>query len=303
METVDKSLTTFMKQFYLAEIETRDKLIHQGIFFWPKKPTKKAILWVHGLASTFYSNVPLLTEFAKQCEELGVGFASFNNRGHDIVTGIKKVDLSNDKGYTRIGAGAGVETFKDSVHDIDAGVAFLHTQGFSKVIVVGHSTGSNKVCYYAATQNNPRVTGFVLAGPVSDLNTPGVDLAKITKNIQKMKTYIKKGKGDALLEGVYDLPLTPKRYVSLLRDEDMFDYFTGGKKLKTFLSKIHKPLMIVLGAKDEYLNKPARNALKAFDRFTVSPRYKSVVVRGGLHSFNGKERQFVHEVLQWVTGV
>lgn len=292
-----------MKQFYLAEIVTKDKLIHQGMFYKPTRPGKKAILWVHGLASTFYGNVSLLAEFAKQCEELGVGFASFNNRGHDVVTGIKKVDLSSDKRYTRIGGGAGVETFKESINDIEAGVAFLRAQGFSKVIVVGHSTGANKTCYYAATQNNPRVAGFVLAGPVSDLNTPGVDLAEITKNIQKMKTYIKKGKGDALLEGVYDLPLTPKRYVSLLGDEDMFDYFSGGKKLKTFLSKIHKPLMIVLGAKDEYLNKPAKNALKVFDRYAVSPKYKSVVIKGSFHSFNGKERQFVHEVVQWVRGV
>src|SRR3989344_909522 len=168
-----------MKQFYLAEIVTKDKLIHQGIFFWPKRPTKKAILWVHGLTSTFYSNVPLLTEFAKQCEREGVGFASFNNRGHDIVAGIKKVDPSSDKGYTHIDGGAALETFKDSTYDIEAGVTFLKYQGFSKIIVVGHSTGSNKTCFYAAGRKNTAIVGYVLAGPVSDRNTPGVDLAKI----------------------------------------------------------------------------------------------------------------------------
>lgn len=295
-----------MKQFYLVETTTKDKLIHQGIFFKPSQPGKKAILWVHGLASTFYSNVPLFTEFSKQCEKRGTGFASFNNRGHDIVTGIKKVDPSSDKGYTRIGGGAGIETFKDSVYDIEAGVAFLQDQGFSKVIVVGHSTGSNKTCYYAATQTNEDIEGFVLAGPVSDLNAPGVDYAGVTKNIQKVKTYIKKGKGDVLLEGFYDLPLTPKRYVSLFDEtsnEDMFDYFGSGKKLKSFLSKIRKPLLIILGEKDEYLNKPAGNALKIFDRYTVSPKYQSVVIHDGLHSFNGKERQFVHTILQWMKGL
>lgn len=219
------------------------------------------------------------------------------------MTGIKKVDPSSDKGYTRIRGGAALETFKDSVHDIEAGVAFLRAQGFSKVIVVGHSTGSNKVCYYAASQNNNSIVGYVLAGPVSDRNTPGVDLAQIRRNIQKMKIQVKQGKGEMIVEDVYDMPMTPKRYVSLLDSEDMFDYFGMGKKLKSFLSKIRKPLLIILGEKDEYLNKPARTALKVFDRYAVSPKYKSVVIQDGLHSFNGRERQFVHTMLQWVSGL
>lgn len=292
-----------MKEFFLTEIVTKDKLIHQGIFFKPSKALKKAILWVHGLTSKFYSNVPLMSEFATQCERQGFGFASFNTRGHDIVTGIKKKDLSNEKGYSQISGGSSVEIFKDSVHDINAGVDFLHSQGFFQVIVVGHSTGSNKTCYYAATQNNTKIAGFVLAGPVSDQNAPGVDHGKMYKDIRKMKSYIKKGKGEVFVDDVYDMLITPKRYVSLFGDEDMYDYFSTGKKLKSFLSKIRKPLLIVLGEKDEYVNKPAQKALDVFSRYAVSSNYKSVVIPGGFHSFNGKERQFVSAVLGWARGV
>ncbi len=303
-----------MKQFYLAEIVTKDKLIHQGIFFptssrksgtsWGKP--SRAILWVHGLTSTFYSNVPLITEFAKQCEKHGFGFASFNNRGHDILTSGKKVDPSKEKGYVRISGGSGIEVFKDSVLDVEAGIDFFGSQGFSKIIVIGHSSGSNKTCYFAATRNNPRVAGYVLAGPVSDLNAPGVDFGRIRRNVSRMKTFVNKQKGNVLVEDVYDIPLTPKRYLSLFDEasvEDMFDYFGSGAKLNSFLSKIHKPLMVILGAKDEYLNKPAREALKVFDRYSVSKNYKSVVIPGGLHSFNGKEREFVQAILEWAAQV
>lgn len=79
-----------MKQFYLAEIVTKDKLIHQGLFYKPTNLGKKAILWVHGLSSTFYGNTKLLEAFGEYCEKEGIGFAVFNNRGHDVVTGIKK---------------------------------------------------------------------------------------------------------------------------------------------------------------------------------------------------------------------
>jgi len=295
-----------MKQFYLVETTTKDKLIHQGIFYKPSRPGKKAILWMHGLASTFYSNISLLTEFATQCEVRGIGFASFNNRGHDIVTGVKKVDRSSEKGYTRVGGGAGIETFTDAIHDIDAGVAFLSTQGFSQVVVVGHSTGSNKTCYYAATQNNNRIAGYVLAGPVSDLYAPGVDHAEISKKLQKMKMHIKSGKGDVFLEGLYDFPMTPKRYVSLFSEtsnEDMYDYFGTGKKLRPFLSKIRKPLLIVLGERDEYLNKPVKEALDIFDQYAATPKYKSLVIQGGLHSFNGQEKEVVSAILRWASQI
>jgi alpha-beta hydrolase superfamily lysophospholipase len=81
-----------MTAFSLSEITTADKLIHQGIFFNPSKPGKKAILWVHGLSSTFYSHIELLNEFAKQSEVNGFGFAAFNNRGHDAISGARKLD-------------------------------------------------------------------------------------------------------------------------------------------------------------------------------------------------------------------
>lgn len=76
-----------MKQFYLTEIVTRDKLIHQGVFFKPKKPGKRALLWVHGLTDNFYGDVSLYEEFSKLADKTGIAFAVFNNRGHDVVTG------------------------------------------------------------------------------------------------------------------------------------------------------------------------------------------------------------------------
>lgn len=161
-----------MKQFYLTEINTKDKLIHQGLFFASSQPKKTAFLWIHGLGSTFYSQVALLEAFAKTCERNGYGFAAFNNRGHDGVTGLKKVDPQNDKGYSRLSGGAGYEVFEECVYDIEAGIVFLIRHGFSKIVLAGHSTGANKLCYYAGNQNDSRVAGVVLVSPMSDRLNP-----------------------------------------------------------------------------------------------------------------------------------
>ena len=72
--------------FELVEITTKDKLIHQGIFFRPQKPVNKALLWVHGLTSTFYGNISLLNELAQQGEAHGFGFALSSNRAKQAST-------------------------------------------------------------------------------------------------------------------------------------------------------------------------------------------------------------------------
>lgn len=276
-----------MKQFYLAEIVTKDKLVHQGIFFRPKQPTKKAILYVHGLTSTFYGNVPLFEAFVDACEEARIGFAAFNNRGHDIVTGIKKIDLREPKGYARVNGGAGYERFEDCIYDIDAGVSFLENQGFSEIILAGHSTGANKVCYYAGTKRDYRITGVILLSPVSDRLDPSHNKEQIAKQLRAMKRKISDGKGDVLVSGVHVFPATPTRYVSSFSahsPEDVFDYGEATPRFARFSA----------------IGRPAEKVFDVFARYTRSRKYQGVIIPGALHSFNGKEKEVVDVTLRWI---
>ena len=197
-----------MKQFYLAEITTKDKLVHQGIYFEPKKKGKRAILWAHGLTDNFYGDMGLMEALVETLGKDGWGIASFNTRGHDVVSFIKKLDSLSPKGHTSMTIGAGYENFKECVYDIDAGIFFLEQQGFKEIIIAGASTGANKVCYYAGTQNDPRVVGVIRVSPISDV--PIESQSKEYKpNLKQMKTLTKQGKGDVLLDNVSYLALTP----------------------------------------------------------------------------------------------
>ena len=102
-----------MNKFYLSEVITKDKLVHQGLYFEPAKKNKKAILWVHGLTDNFYGDWGTLEEFATVGEKQGWAVASFNTRGHDIVTSIAKLDSTNPKGKISITAGSAYEHFSE----------------------------------------------------------------------------------------------------------------------------------------------------------------------------------------------
>lgn len=290
-----------MKSFRLVECTTRDKLIHQGIFFKPKSSTKRALLWVHGLTDTFYGDAKLHTVFAEICEEFGFGYAVFNNRGHDLLASSRKVDKREPKGYTHINVGSGFEKFADCVYDIEAGVNFLVANGFTEVVVIGHSTGANKACYYAATKPHRHLFGIVLAGPLSDRLDSTIEAKKLKQNLKRMHELIDVGRGDELFSGYHFFPLTPKRFISLFEAnslEDQFDYGDPQPQMKYF-SKIKKPLLVIIGEKDEYLDRQAQKMLGVFDAHQHSTNYKSIIVKNAFHSFNGQETELVKTIISW----
>lgn len=290
-----------MKPFYLSEITTKDGLVHQGIFYKPEKPGKKAILWVHGLTSNFYGDAKMFGEIVDLCDKDGIGFTSFNTRGHDFITGMRKNDPTKEKGYAHVTMGAGYEKFEDCVYDIAAGVSFLVTHGFPEVIIAGHSSGANKVCYFAATQTEQAVTGVILASPISD-QLGVADKMKLEEDLKFMRQLDKNGRGDALVVGRMFFPLTPKRFLSLFTphsNEDVFDY--GGEKPEmTYFSMIRKPMLIILGKSDEYTDRPVEDIKNVFDKQTKSPRYQSVIIPDANHGYDGNEKEVATVIVQWI---
>ena len=293
-----------MKQFYLVEITTKDKLVHQGAYLEPLKKSKKALLWVHGLTDNFYGDLGLLEAFVETLGKAGWGIASFNTRGHDVVSSIKKRDASVPKGYASVDIGAGYENFIESVYDIDAGISFLIDQGFTEVVIAGASTGANKVCCYAGTQSDPRVAGVILVSPVSDV--PIESKSKNYKaNLKRMKQLIKQGKGEALLDNVSYFALTPKRYISLYEPggvEDVFDYYSKKPKLTAF-SKIKQPLCIILAQADEYTDRSVADILKVMKKYQQSVNFHSTIIPGAFHSFSGKEKEAIQAILDWLKSI
>lgn len=290
-----------MTKFYLVETVTADKLVHQGIFYQPKEPGDTSILWIHGLTGKFYGDLKILEALAPLCELHNLGLASFNNRGHDQTTSIHKHDARKKSGYTRFPGGAGQENFTDSSKDIHAGVDFLVSQGYKRVILAGISTGANKACYYAGTHRNPHVTGVVLASPISDRLSSYKDKSEIARNLQKMERLKKQGKGRQLITDYY-YPITPERYISLHKPhtpEDCFDYGDPKPKM-TYFSRIRKPVFVIFSENDEVADRPVEKIRLAFDSLTNSTHYRSAVVPKGSHTYNGVEREFASEVIRWI---
>lgn len=288
--------------FSLEEITTKDGVIHQGLVAWPEKEGKTAFIWVHGLTGDFYSNTTLLSLFAENSNKKDFAFASFNNRGHDMIAGFRKIDTTSSKGYSYATIGAGFEIFEECVYDIDAAVDFFVQKGYKKIVLLGHSSGANKVSYYAGVVKNVQVSGVVLMCPMSDRLDPSVNKEKIQENIKKCFTLIEQGREDALITGMHFFPMTAKRYISLVTpntSEDQFGYGDDPPVLKDY-EQIKVPLYVLFAEKDEYADRPMVEIKKIFDLHQKSSLYSSHIIPEVFHNLVGKEKEIIEEIFTWV---
>jgi hypothetical protein len=291
--------------FTLEQITTKDGLIHQGILAEPETPNGKVLVFVHGLTDTFYGNTARINTFARQCLGAQMAFASFNTRGHDMVTEIKKVDATNSKGYTYAMGGAGYEEFSECIYDIDAVIDFLVSKKYQEMYLIGHSSGANKACYYAAVNDRKELAGIILACPMSD-RQGRTDNPELTANtLEAMQTKIREETGNELITDLTYFPITPKRYVSLLAPhslEDQFDY--GDEKPEMmYYSRIKKPLCVIFAGNDENADRPITDIKAVFDQATTSSTYQSVIIADVLHNLSGKEDEVSKRIVEWVNNI
>jgi pimeloyl-ACP methyl ester carboxylesterase len=135
----------------LLRFRTRDEFLVHAYLAMPSGLTPGAargvpiLLLVHGSLGHFLARgTPRLLPHAL----LERGFAS----------------LSINTRLATVGQMTSLGVFDDSVHDIEAAMAFLTDEGFRNVFVLGYSLGAAMVVHWAAMHKNLNVRGLVLEG-------------------------------------------------------------------------------------------------------------------------------------------
>jgi pimeloyl-ACP methyl ester carboxylesterase len=276
----------------LVRIATRDGVWLDGVVAEPRGRRRTALVWVHGLGSVFSSGQPLTRELSTRLNAAGVAFFKLNNRGHDVVAG-----------RGRHLAGAAFERFGQSIEDIRTMVGFARKCGYRRVVLAGHSTGANKVLHYGARVHDRRVRGIVLVGPVSDVAAEARRLgARELRRRVAGAERIARRDPDGLVPRAWGF-WSARRYISLYRPgevEDVFPYYRSNGRWTTFRS-VRLPVAAILGSRDEFLDRPAREVIEAFRQHAVRARsFTGTVVPRARHGFQGHERALADLLVSWI---
>ncbi|MDO8558600.1 MAG: alpha/beta fold hydrolase [bacterium] len=293
--------------FSIERISTEDGLTLEGIVAKSKNRRKKmAVLFVHGLGGS-YGNAVRNKELARACVKNGMAYAIFNNRGHDVVSSFRKKFSGKNISSKHIYGGMAFEKFEECIFDIRAMLKFLEKIGYPKVVLLGHSTGANKVLYYFYKTKDKRVRGLCLAGPLSDIVIEKQSLGrKFYQTLKKVKKFAKRNPDSLLPPSITSRIMTARRYLSLHTPggaEDTFPYAYKGRGFRE-LKTIRIPVSVILGEKDSYLDRPAKDLIKVFKKNTLRAKtFHGVSIKGGDHSYYGREREFANAVTDWAKNI
>ena len=276
----------------LVRLKTRDGVWLDGVVTEPKRRSRTALVLVHGLGSVFSSAPTLTQELSARLNAAAIGYFKFNTRGHDVVA----------RGGRRM-AGAAYERFVDCVEDIRTVLAFVRQCGYRRVVLAGHSTGANKVLYYASRPRDRRITGIVLLGPVSDAAAEAKRLGwrELRRRVATAKRIARRDP-QGLVPRSWGY-WSARRYISLYcpgEVEDVFPYYRPGVRW-TVLRAVRLPIAAIVGSRDEFLDRPAGELIAAFERNAVRARaFTGAVIPGARHSFQRRERELADMIVRWI---
>lgn len=276
----------------LARIVTRDRMALDGIVVEPRKKSRAALVWIHGLGSNFAHGQPLIAKLSAACRADGIGYFKFNTRGHDIV----------NRDSPRNG-GSGFERFEDCIHDIRAVIREAKRLGYRTIILAGHSTGANKALYYLYKTKDPGVKGLVLLGAVSDIAAGRKKFgpANLARGVALAEKLVKKHP-DALMPRQYGI-FTAQRFLSMFRAkgaEDVFPYLDPRAAWKE-LKSIRAPVAVIFGDKDQYLNPPAQKRMDTFRaNAPLAKSFSGAIIKDADHGFKGKEKEVALIMTRWI---
>lgn len=291
----------------LVKTITSDGLELKG--FFSDQKSEIAILHIHGTAGDFYNH-----EFVEREVEMlakkDVSFLSVNTRGHDVYADIKK-HVNGKIEWVQIGGG--FEKFEDCIYDIEAWINFAIIRGAKKIILQGHSLGPQKILYYQSIKKNSHVIGQIFLSPCNDA---GLALMKHGKKkyleINKKILKIIKGsqKNDLLPQDLAIVcPMSAVAYSGYLIEEGvgvLNPYHSPQSKKWKMFENIKKPLLIIIGEKDIYINGSCRENNLDYIILLLKEKTKKVlstikVVKNGNHSYVGTELALIKIIKNWLS--
>ncbi len=284
----------------LVRAETKDGLLIRGLFV-PGDKNKPAVIHIHGFQGDFYTQ-EFVKKIAEKLRENNTAFISVQNRG----TGIESELYTNAPGYGRTG-GSSYELLEEAYMDIDAWIKFLLDQGYTKVILQGHSLGTMKIVRYLSEGSHvDKVRKLILLAPFDIIQlAQDATNGKWKEYLEIAKQKVTEGKGLEIIPKEFlDVRISYQTYVSH-HDNNEFEYmFAFHDKTYNFpiLKRIEIPVKVVLGTDDSNLNTPNYdNTQQAVEVLKKNIKDCDVtLIKDANHSYTGFEDKITEEVLKFV---
>jgi len=173
--------------------------------------------------------------------------------------------------------GFGTSSLKNDVEDISALVKYLRGKGRQKIVLMGHSTGTQDCMEYTnyAKHGAEPVEGFILQAPVSDRDGLDIVAPNWRECLATADQMIADGESDWCMPkdkvpSMVGAPITAYRLRSLIAKDGDDDYFSADledAKVRKYWGRFKAPVLVLHSEKDEFVP-------DEIDQVALNRRYK-----------------------------
>jgi len=276
----------------IVEVETTDGICLHGLL---SQPAKSDILYlnIHGTGSSFFCE-KFQRIFYDQLPETGVDVLFTNNRGSFAM------DSWQD-------TGAALEIFEDSLLDINAWVEWAINNNYSKIVLSGHSFGTEKVVYYMNRgKYKDKISGVVLMGFADSFSTQMKYEETIPTDL--MSEAIEKsnnGKGYELLTGqrraqAGEIPISAATYLNYFSKESELSRVIPLRNNSTLpmIHSINVPILGTIGDHDEYTFMPIIDAISLIEK--ENKLAKVYQIKGSGHCYERHQQELINLIKDFI---
>ena len=204
----------------LVYVSTDDGFLLEGLLVRPgSERSAITFVWVHGNAARFYDY-----GYVAACRALaqrGYTCLSVNTRGHDIAAFLWRAADGRPRPWRGpqdmpTGGGSAWERLEDAPRDLAAWVDFAAARGDGRVVLVGHSSGAQRVVLYQAERADARIVGLALASPdLEGFMAPG--------ELATARQMVSEGRGDEVLPALPFAPFYRQSAASVVSRTEVID--------------------------------------------------------------------------------
>jgi pimeloyl-ACP methyl ester carboxylesterase len=283
-------------KYPIVKAITNDHLELFGFIAEAEGEKDAILIHIHGTSSSFYCE-EYAGLFAEEFPSLGVTTLFTNNRGSHVMEAWQNT-------------GAALEMFEECIWDIDAWVQYGIDGGYRRILLQGHSLGTEKIVYYMNHGTlADQVAAVILLGVSDSFGNQG-RIAKTfsTDPMPEARRLVAEGKGEQFLTSVWrphggGVPQSAASYLN---------FFSPGSELSKALPlrqgkdllyyrKIKVPILAVVGENDPFTCLPVPEAIQILEKENRQTGTK--IIAGADHDFSGKEKELLRVVKEFVQTV
>ena len=292
-----------MKNIDTIFFKATDGVNLNGILYKSEKQTKKVLISIHGMVTNCLK--PRDEIIAKKVNIANIDLLTFNNRGHDIVSYIKKDNiLEHELG------GTAYEEISECYEDILGAINYLLENKYDEIYLMGHSLGSTKSVYFynkLLNENNDLISKIKAVILLSLVDIPFAMQIYLKEKFQSMVTYaknMKKEKMENILmpEESFIHPISVKTFLRYALENDDMNFARYTDKEYDFkeLNNIKVPLFMRWGNVGELIIQDADKLCDFLKTKINNPNLNIGYIDRADHSYTGKEETLAEEILKFL---